>query len=361
MARRVLGPATFAVVRAVRAAWQDPARDPGGDWLVGCSGGSDSLALALGAHLALDRADAAERLGAVVVDHRLQQGSAEVAATVRDRLVGIGYRPQAVQVRSVTVDPVAIRADGLEAAARGARYAAFEQALGGPGTGDEVLLAHTRDDQAETVLLGLVRGSGLRSLAGIAPRRGPYVRPLLDLTRTTLRECCRENDLTWWEDPFNADDRYARVRVRHRVLPALEDAFGGTGSVTAVLARTAALARTDADFLDALAEAAEEDAVRPPGGLDCAELAFLPEALRTRVVRRWLLRVGAREPGAVHVEAVCRLVTHWSGQKGVDVPGVRVVRRDGRLVTAAASGPTGVGAGGSAVGSPPGDVAASGV
>ncbi|WOP17242.1 tRNA lysidine(34) synthetase TilS [Raineyella sp. LH-20] len=383
MARRVLGVATLTVARAVLDAWQDPAHDRSGGWLVGCSGGSDSLALAVGAYEACRRVDALDRLGAVIVDHGLQEGSAAVAATVREQLVGIGYPEAAVQVRRVRVDPARIRADGVEAAARTARYAAFEDALaaidttpGVTGTsgptdsavdppGHEVLLAHTRDDQAETVLLGLVRGSGVRSLAGIAPRRGPYVRPLLDLTRATLRECCRENDLGWWEDPYNADDRYARARIRHRVLPVLEDEFGGTGSVAVALARTAALARVDADFLDALAEAAEADAVVAPepagpepvaadtigdssevastgptpagpgrrcvGDLDCAELAFLPEALRTRVVRRWLVRCGAREPGAGHVAAVCRLVTHWRGQQGVDLPGLRVVRREGRL------------------------------
>lgn len=353
MARRVLGVATLTVARAVLDAWQDPAHDRSGGWLVGCSGGADSLALAVGAYEACRRADALDRLGAVIVDHGLQAGSAAVASTVRDQLVGLGYRAGSVQVRRVTVDPVRIRTDGLEAAARSARYGAFEDALAAAGGADrttdparpEVLLAHTRDDQAETVLLGLVRGSGVRSLAGIAPRRGAYVRPLLGLTRATLRECCRENGLSWWEDPHNADDRYARVRIRNRVLPALEDEFGGTGSVAAALARTATLARVDADFLDALAEAAEEDVLVSPDGaeaaeaglrrrtgdLDCAELAFLPEALRTRVVRRWLVRCGAREPGAVHVAAVCRLVTHWRGQLGVDLPGLRVVRREGRL------------------------------
>ncbi|QGF23929.1 tRNA lysidine(34) synthetase TilS [Raineyella fluvialis] len=288
------------------------------------------MALAVGAYEACRRAGALDRLGAVVVDHALQEGSGTVARAVRDRLTGMGYPAGSVQLRGVVVEADQVRTDGLEAAARNARYAAFCEALVASGAG-EVLLGHTRDDQAETVLLGLVRGSGARSLAGIAPRRGPYVRPLLDLTRATLRECCRENDLAWWEDPFNADERFARVRIRHRVLPVLEDAFGGDGSVAAALARTAALARVDADFLDALAEAAEEDVVVGAGELDCAELAFLPEALRSRVVRRWLVRAGAVEPGAVHVGAVCRLVTHWHGQKGVDVPGVHVVRRAGNL------------------------------
>ncbi|SDC06487.1 tRNA(Ile)-lysidine synthase [Raineyella antarctica] len=336
MARHALGPATLAVVQALEGAWRDPERDPDGSWLVGCSGGPDSLALALGAYEACRRAGALSRLGAVVVDHDLQQGSAAVAATARDRLLAIGYPSEAVRVVRVVVDPEQARELGIEAAARNARYAAFEQVAAEAPVETEVLLGHTRDDQAETVLLGIVRGSGMRSLAGIAPRRGPYVRPLLDLARADLRACCAENDLAWWEDPANADERYARVRVRHRVLPVLAESFGGDGAVSAALARTAALARVDADFLDALAEAAEEDAVVPAteragDELDCTELAFLPEALRTRVVRRWLVGHGSREPGAVHVAAVCALVTHWHGQKGVDVPGLRVVREEGHL------------------------------
>lgn len=332
MARRALGPATLPVVQAVQAAWQDPERDPGGAWLVGCSGGSDSLALAVGAYEVCRRAGTLDRLGAVVVDHGLQEGSDAVAARAAGQLVDLGYRPEAVRIVRVVVDPALTRQHGVESAARTSRYQAFEQVVGGAPEGTEVLLAHTRDDQAETVLLGVVRGSGLRSLAGMAPRRAPYVRPLLALDRAALRACCTENDLDWWDDPHNDDERYARVRIRRRVLPVLEEAFGGSGAVAAALARTAALARVDADFLDALAEAAEEDAAVPPDGLDCAELAFLPEALRTRVVRRWLVRSGVPEPGAVHVSAVCALVTDWRGQKGVDVPGSRVVRRDGRLL-----------------------------
>ena len=344
MARRAMGPATLAVVQAVEAAWRDPERDRAGSWLVACSGGSDSLALAVGAYEVCRRSGATGQLGAVVVDHGLQEGSAAVAATARDLLVTIGYPPEAVLVVGVVVDRDESRQLGPEAAARTARYAAFEQAVAGQPDGSEVLLAHTRDDQAETVLLGIVRGSGVRSLAGIARRRGPYVRPLLDLGRADLRACCTENALAWWDDPANDDEYFARVRMRRTVLPLLEQAFGGDGAVSAALARTAALARVDADFLDAMAKAAEENAVVPAAkdgaedgvaeGLDCAELAFLPEALRGRVVRRWLVRRGAREPGAVHVAAVCSLVTDWHGQKGIDVPGLRVVRRDGRLLVA---------------------------
>lgn len=341
MARRSLGPATLAVTRAVQGAWREPARDTAGGWLVGCSGGADSLALAVGALGVCRRADAVDRLGAVVVDHALQPGSDEVARTTRERLVGIGYAPESVAVVRVRVDPDRIRELGPEAAARAARYAAFRDALDRAPAGTEVLLAHSRDDQAETVLLGLLRGSGIRSLSGMAPRRGPYVRPLLDLSREQLRACCSENGLAWWEDPANADDRYLRVRLRHEVLPLLQRLAGGGEAVDEALARTAALARADADFLDDLAEAAAEDVVRPGAGgeeLDCAELAFLPAALRGRVIHRWLVGLGSREPGAVHVAAVAALVTHWHGQRGVDVPGLRVQRQGGRLRRAGRAG-----------------------
>lgn len=341
MARRALGPATLAVVQAVEQAWRDPLRDPAGEWLVACSGGADSLALAVGAYEVCRRAGASDRVGVVVVDHGLLPGSEQVALTARDRLLGIGYPEETVRVQRVQVQPEEIRLLGLEAAARAARYAAFERAAADTPEGTEVLLAHTRDDQAETVLLGLLRGSGVRSLAGIAPRRDAYVRPLLELGRADLQACCAENGLDWWQDPANEDGRFTRVRIRRTVLPVLEQAVGGEGSVAEALARTAALARVDADFLDAMAEAAEEDVLVTVGAesgdgggeevLDCAELVFLPEALRSRVVRRWLVRHGAREPGAVHVSAVAALVTDWHGQKGIDVPGLQVVRHDGRL------------------------------
>jgi tRNA(Ile)-lysidine synthase len=319
MARRALGPATLAVVQAVDAALLTTDRA----LLVACSGGADSLALAFAArHVAVHRDLPCT---AVVVDHGLQARSAAVAARTGEVLAGLGVAD--VRIVAVRVDTTA--GQGLEAAAREARYAALH-AHACATTSDDVpatvLLGHTRDDQAESVLLGLLRGSGTRSLAGMAPRAGLLLRPLLELTRRTTEDACAELGLTPWQDPHNVDPAFARVRVRSRVLPVLEAELGP--GVTAALARTARLARADADLLDALAADAD------PGteALGCGVVEALPAALRQRVLRRWLLGRGARDLGLAHVLAVEELVLRWHGQGPVHVPGGTVARRDGRLL-----------------------------
>ena len=313
MARRELGPAALAVAQAVAAALTDA----DAHLLVACSGGPDSLALAFGAHRAAIREDRA--LTAVVVDHGLQPGSAAVADRAREQLRRLGFA--AVVISRVTVPAGA--EGGPEAAARTARYAALHtEAVRRSAT---VWLGHTLDDQAENVLLGLARGSGPRSVAGMAARAGRLVRPLLGLRRSVTEQACAELGLDPWPDPHNDDPRFARVRVRRTVLPVLEAELG-PGAAEA-LARTAALARDDADLLDALA--AEAD----PGTdvLGAAVLLDQPAALRTRVIRRWLLRHGAAEVTARHVAAVEALVTGWHGQREIHLPGVRVTRQDGSL------------------------------
>ena len=241
-------------------------------------------------------------MSAVVVDHGLQPDSAQVAAAARDQLTGLGYAQ--VLVTRVQVDPAR---QGPEAAARAARYAALGAAAEAGGA--TVLLGHTLDDQAETVLLGLARGSGVRSLAGMAVRSGRLLRPLLGLRRAVTEQACAELGLEPWSDPHNADPAYARVRARRDALPALEAALGP--GIAEALARTAALARDDADLLDALA--AEAD----PGTdtLDCAELVLTcPAALRTRVIRRWLLRHGAADVTAQPRRRGRRAGHPWHGQ-----------------------------------------------
>ncbi|MCA0253568.1 MAG: tRNA lysidine(34) synthetase TilS [Actinobacteria bacterium] len=307
MARRELGPATLAVVQAVE-------RVAAGPLLVACSGGADSLALAAATGIAGGRRGLAVR--AVVVDHGLQPGSDQVAARVADQLAPL--ETTLVRVR------VEVAGEGVEAAARKARYGALEQAA---APEELVLLGHTLDDQAETVLLGLARGSGTRSLAGMPARRGRFVRPLLGLRRVTTRAACAELGLEPWDDPHNAAPGFARARVRHSILPVLEAELGP--GMAEALARTAELARADADLLDALASQARD---RLAGeGLDAGRLAELPEALRGRVVRAWLAEAGGRDLSAAHLNAVLALVTDWHGQGPLDLPGVRVGRREGRL------------------------------
>ncbi len=219
---------------------------------------------------------------------------------------------------------------GPEASARDARYAALRAEAA--RTGSTVLLGHTLDDQAETVLLGLARGSGTRSLAGMATRVGPFLRPLLGLPRAVTEAACVELGVTPWRDPHNADPTYARSRVRHRVLPVLEAELGP--GIAVALARTAELARDDADLVDQLAAEARAGLL-VGGGLDCAGLVELPRALRGRVIRDWLGVNGARDVGQLHVTAVEALVIDWHGQDRIDVPGLAVRRVAGRLTVSA--------------------------
>jgi tRNA(Ile)-lysidine synthase len=316
-----LPPDVATVRNAVRASLADLADLAGGDLvLAACSGGPDSLALA--AALAFVAPRAGLRAGAVTVDHGLQPGSAERAAGLAETLAGFGLDP--VTVVAVTVDG----GGGPEAAARAARYAALEQAAAAAGAA-RVLLGHTLDDQAETVLLGLARGSGARSLAGMPPRRGVFARPFLGVRRRTTVAACAALGLRPWTDPHNSDRRFARVRVRLDALPALEAALGP--GVAEALARTAGQLRDDAEVLETIAAG---ERVHAETGLAAASLLSLPAAVRTRVLRSAALHAGcpAGALTAAHVARVAELVTDWRGQRGVDLPGgIRAVRRAGEL------------------------------
>jgi tRNA(Ile)-lysidine synthase len=293
---------------------------PGDLVLAACSGGPDSLALA--AALAFTAPRAGLRAGAVTVDHGLQPASAERAASVAATLGGLGLDP--VHAVSVSVGGPG----GPEAAARAARYAALERAAAETGAA-AVLLGHTLDDQAETVLLGLARGSGPRSLAGMGPRRGLFLRPLLGVRRTVTGAACAALGLSPWADPHNVDRRFARVRVRLDALPALEAALGP--GVAEALARTAAQLRDDAEVLEEMASAERGRGNSP---LSAVSLAGLPGAVRSRVLRSAALAAGcpAGALTAAHVAAIGELVTGWHGQRGVDLPGgIRASRRSGEV------------------------------
>lgn len=332
-------PAVAAVRLAVRHALADRADAPG-PVVVACSGGADSLAL-LAATVFECRRDAVPVLG-VTVDHGLQEGSAEHAAAVVAQMAEIG----ATETMTVRVT-VQGHGRGPEAAAREARYAVLEEVAERTGA-RAVLLGHTADDQAETVLLGLTRGSGGRSLAGMRRGFGPFLRPLLDLTRDRTEQACRAEGLDVWEDPHNLDERFTRVRVRRRVLPMLEAELGP--GVAAALARTADGLREDTALLDDLAGSAYArlrsdvagtglPGAEPRDGgalaLDVAGLADLPPALRHRVLRLAALEAGAPDADLfrVHVLAVAELVTGWRGQQGVDLPGRVRARRSGGTLT----------------------------
>ena len=316
---------------AVRGAVLRSLREAGtaGDLaLVACSGGPDSLALAAGAGRAARAAG--WRIGAVVVDHRLQPGSDRVAQTAGGQCHRLGLDP-------VLVVPVAVGSSGgPEGAARAARYGALAGAAQDLGA-RAVLLAHTLGDQAETVLLGLARGSGARALAGMAPASplpgAPGVlllRPLLELPRSTLARACTMWGLLPWSDPHNDDPAYARVRVRADALPALEQALGP--GVAAALARSARLLRDDDDALSAIADSFLRDQGRDQGQgrapMECAALAAQPPAVRRRVIQRLILDAGA--PGgsltAQHLHEVDRLARGRVGGP-ISLPGRILARR----------------------------------
>ncbi|OON75329.1 tRNA lysidine(34) synthetase TilS [Streptomyces tsukubensis] len=295
--------------------------------LVACSGGADSMALA--SALAFEAPRLGIRAGGITVDHGLQIGSDIRAAEVAARLTALCLDP----VDSVAVDVG--RDGGPEAAARDARYAALDAAADRHSAA-AVLLGHTRDDQAETVLLGLARGSGTRSLSGMADvsgTEGRYRRPFLRVDRQTARRACMVQSLPVWDDPHNTDPAYTRSRLRHEGLPALEKALGK--GVVEALARTAQLSRDDADALDAWAARAEPSVRDDSGHLDCAGLYALPPAVRRRILRSALLDAGA-PAGALfarHIEEVDRLITGWRGQRAINLPGkVEARRQGGRLV-----------------------------
>jgi tRNA(Ile)-lysidine synthase len=307
-------PAIAATRRAVAATLDGLA--PGDLVLVAVSGGADSLALAAAsAHAASRRGVVA---AAVTVDHRLQDGSGEQAERAAGQCRALGLDP--VEVVAVTVGS----GGGPEAAARAARYAALDAAAERLGAA-LVLLGHTLDDQAETVLLGLARGSGARSLAAMASESGRYRRPFLALRRETTRAACAALGLDAWEDPHNADPGLARSRVRAQALPALERALGP--GVAEALARSARLLRDDADALDAWAATAMAEGAATEGlvadRLAAHRLAALPRAVRTRVIRLAAIDAGA-PAGALtagHVDELDRLLVDWHGQGPVSLPG----------------------------------------
>ena len=320
-------PAVAEVRRAVRRGLDG--LTPGDLVLAACSGGADSLALAAAlAHEAPRR-----RLGAggVTVDHGLQPGSAHQARRVAAALAGLGLDPvEAVPVH-VAAGP---GAGGPEAAARAARYQALDEVARRTGA-RAILLGHSLDDQAETVLLGLARGSGARSLAGMPAERGHYRRPLLGVRRDILRQACYILGLLPWDDPHNSDPAFARVRVRQQALPALEAAIGP--GVAQALARTAGQLRSDAETLDELA-AGQAPLVRgADGGWLADALRAAPAGIRTRMLRMAAVEAGC-PPGkltARHVESLDSLVTGWHGQRWATLPGgVRAVLRCGKLTFA---------------------------
>ncbi len=297
--------------------------DPGATVVVACSGGADSLALLSAA--VFEGGKRSLRVVGVTVDHGLQPGSDLQAQRVVEQMAAMG----ADETLTATVN-VSAAGVGPEAAARQARYAVLSEI--GLRYDALVLLGHTLDDQAETVLLGLARGSGGRSLAGMRRGFDAFARPLLDVRRDDTVTACQVEGLTVWDDPHNSDPAFTRVRVRRTVLPLLEHELGP--GVARTLARTADQLRDDMALLDSLADSLLAR-VAGPHGLSIPLLAAEPPALRRRVIRLAAVAGGA-PPGELFHEpvlAVDALLTDWRGQKWIDLPGhLRAVRRDALLV-----------------------------
>jgi len=289
--------------------------------IVAVSGGADSLALAY--TLFKEAPELAITLIAVTIDHQLQSGSGDQAKKVQEQLKAIGY--QEVIIEKVLV----AEKSGIEADARTARYAALDAIANAHGA-TQIFLGHTRDDQAETVLLGLARGSGTRSLSGMAIINGKYARPFLQLTRAQTVAACIEAEITPWNDPHNVNEKFSRVRVRNKVMPVMEEEIGP--GIAAALARSAAILRDDADALDEMAQAVISRV--DLSDLDCAALAELPRAIRSRVLRAAIYAAGAPSGSvsADHLSGVEAMVTSWRGQGESSLPGgVKVARISGRL------------------------------
>ena len=324
-----LSPSIAEIRLAVRTALAD--LPEGSTVVVALSGGADSLALA--AATAFEAAKLGFAAASLTVDHALQDGSDEIAARAARAAAALG------------LDALVVRVDidgdgGPEAAAREARYRVLRDAAADVGA-SAVLLGHTLDDQAETVLLGLARGSGAASLQGMSPVREDedgtrWLRPLLGVRRETTRAFCAASDLTPWEDPHNQDDRFARVRVRSTVLPVLESELGP--GIAEALARTAEQLREDAEAFDEMIHETIEDIVEHAEAgisVSVAALAANPAALRNRIIRLVVdSEFGVSLTRSQTVE-VARLVTDWSGQGPIDLPGCSAVRRGGQLVFSA--------------------------
>jgi tRNA(Ile)-lysidine synthase len=268
------------------------------------------------------------RVGAVVVDHGIQPGSDAVARHAAEQCRALGLGP--IQIKTLAVEP----GPNLEARARDARYQAIEEAAAHIGA-SAVLLGHTLDDQAETVLLALARGSGTRSLSGMAPCRGLLRRPLLAIRRAETVEACAAAGLEPWDDPMNTPGGphpSLRAEVRAMVLPKLVEVLGP--GVILGLVRTAQLARADAEVLEHLADGAEARAAIG-GEIVVNRLEGEPMAVRRRVLRRAAVNWGssAGSLSVRHVDALDALVSDWHGQGPVCLPdGIEVVRACGKLV-----------------------------
>ena len=301
---------------------------PGTRLLVGLSGGSDSVALTFILRELADTSGFAIA-GLAHFNHRLRPTAdrdEQFCRALASRL-DIPIVVAAVDVREYA----AAERLGIEEAARRARYAFLHRSAADLQAG-RIAVGHTRDDQAETFLLKLVRGAGLTGLGGIYPRRGVLIRPLLDVSREDLQGFLKGRGETWVDDESNEDVSNPRNRIRHRVIPELDAAYGSLTS--GAIARAAGLVREDGSWLDDLAAARYlQLAVSDAEGVTftAADLAAEPGPIRRRLLLTALRDVaGVREVALEHVEAAADILKGSSS--GADLPGARLELRRGKLV-----------------------------
>jgi len=315
--RKRLSPAQGLIRLAVRNCLTSNTK-PGQKLLIAVSGGADSLALAAACEFEAKKLDL--KIAAAVIDHSLQKGSDKVTAQTAKTLAALGF--EEVVVKKIAVG----KAGGPEAAARTARYTALES-LRQKTKSNFVVLGHTSSDQAETVLLGLVRGSGSKSLSGMSEKTGFLLRPLLGIERATTEAFCKDSGIKYWSDPQNQDKKFLRVMIRKHVLPFLEKQLGG--SVAASLVRTSDQLREDNTYLESQADKSFKKYAKVSGSgisFDAKAIEKLPAAILNRVIKKALDGFGS-ESSRTHVLAVSELVLSWHGQKPLALPGVRVVRK----------------------------------
>ena len=320
--RKRLSPAQGLIRLAVRTSLTSNTK-PGQKLLIAVSGGADSLALAAACEFEAKKLKV--KIAAAVIDHSLQKDSDKVAAQTAKTLAALGF--EEVVVKKIAVG----KAGGPEAAARTARYTALET-LRQKTKSHFIVLGHTSSDQAETVLLGLVRGSGSKSLSGMSEKTGVLLRPLLGIERATTEAFCKDSGIKYWEDPQNKDEKFLRVMIRKHVLPFLEKQLGG--SVAASLVRTSDQLREDNAYLESQADKSFKKYAKVSGSgisFDAKAIEKLPAAILNRVIKKALDGFGS-ESSRTHVLAVSDLVLSWHGQKPLALPGVRVVRK-GNTIT----------------------------
>lgn len=306
--------------RAIRAAFENPELAKAKSVLLAVSGGPDSMALAAACAFELPKLGIVFR--ALIVDHSLQENSSLVALEAKSRLGEMGVQ---ALVSRITVKA---KGEGLEAAARSARYRALEQARERAGA-DFILLGHNLDDQAETVLLGVTRGSGLRSIAGMKLVDGYYVRPFLGISKANLRQACLDAGIAFWDDPHNLDPSFTRVRIRN-LMGTLDSELGP--GITHALARTAEVANEADEIITELAQQLISKASAATG-LQVSVMVSAQTGIRRKALLLWLQEAGAKTPSRAQVLAVEGLITNWHGQKPLRLSGITVERVAQELVT----------------------------